>query len=72
MGQIFATIALTEKSENLLYEVGSYGMSNEATRKWAEEQRELEETKKWGNSPRCLHCSAPIPNDGSALCDACD
>ncbi len=46
-------------------------MSNEATKKWAEEQRRQEEIKRRENAPKCLHCGGPAPH-GTVLCDACD
>ncbi len=46
-------------------------MSNEATKKWAEEQRRQEEIKRRENAPKCLHCGGPAPH-GAVLCDACD
>jgi len=46
-------------------------MSNEATKKWADEQHRQNETKKRENAPKCLHCGGPIPH-GAVLCDACD
>jgi hypothetical protein len=46
-------------------------MSNEATKKWAEEQRRQEEARKRETAPKCLHCGGPTPF-GQELCDACD
>jgi hypothetical protein len=46
-------------------------MSNDETKKWAEEQHKREEALRRQNAPKCLHCGAPAPHD-AALCDACD
>ena len=46
-------------------------MSNDSTKKWAEEQRKREAQRERDRKPACLHCGAPV-TDGSALCGACD
>lgn len=46
-------------------------MSNEATKKWAEEQRKQEEARKREAAPKCQHCGGPTPY-GQVLCDACE
>jgi hypothetical protein len=46
-------------------------MSNDATKKWAEEQRKQEEARKRESAPKCMRCGAPAI-DGSEFCAACD
>ncbi len=37
-------------------------MSNEATKKWADEQRRQEEIRRQEVTPKCLHCGGPAPH----------
>jgi len=46
-------------------------MSNDSTKKWAEEQRKREVQRDRESKQTCLHCGAPV-TDGSALCAACE
>lgn len=46
-------------------------MSNDATKKWAEEQHKREADRRREAGPNCLHCGALVAK-GRVLCDACE